>query len=105
MWRATENLLSNVFKYALEGSRVYIDMIDLGTEVKLIIKNISAYELNISPDELMERFKRGDESRNSQGSGLGLSIAKSLIELQQGSFKIEIDGDLFKAMILVNKAE
>jgi len=105
MWRATENLLSNVFKYALEGSRVYIDIIDLGTEVKLIIKNISAYELNISPDDLMERFKRGDESRNSQGSGLGLSIAKSLIELQQGSFKIEIDGDLFKAMILVNKAE
>ena len=105
MWRATENLLSNVFKYALEGSRVYIDILDLGTEVKLIIKNISAYELNISPDELMERFKRGDEARNSQGSGLGLSIAKSLIEIQKGSFNIEIDGDLFKAVILVNKAE
>jgi len=105
MWRATENLLSNVFKYALEGSRVYIDIIDLGTEVKLIIKNISAYELNISPDELMERFIRGDEARNSQGSGLGLSIAKSLIEIQKGSFDIEIDGDLFKAVILVNKAE
>jgi len=105
MWRATENLLSNVFKYALEGSRVYIDIIDLGTEVELIIKNISAYELNVTPDELMERFKRGDESRNSQGSGLGLSIAKSLIEIQKGSFKVEIDGDLFKAMIQVNKAE
>ena len=99
LWRAIENLLSNIFKYALEGSRVYIDIIDLGTEVTLIIKNISAYELNISSDELMERFKRGDESRSSQGSGLGLSIAKSLIEIQKGSFNIEVDGDLFKAII------
>ncbi|HZK84586.1 MAG TPA: HAMP domain-containing sensor histidine kinase [Desulfosporosinus sp.] len=105
MWRATENLLSNVFKYALEGSRVYLDIIDVGPKVKLIIKNISTYELNISPDELMERFKRGDDSRNSQGSGLGLSITKSLIEIQKGSFKVEIDGDLFKAIIEVNKAE
>lgn len=105
LWRAIENLLSNIFKYALEGSRVYIDIIDLGTEVKLIIKNISAYELNISSDELMERFKRGDESRSSQGSGLGLSIAKSLIEIQKGSFSIEIDGDLFKAVIQMGKAE
>jgi len=62
-------------------------------------KNISAYELNISSDELMERFKRGDESRSSQGSGLGLSVAKSLIEIQKGTFNIEIDGDLFKAII------
>ena len=103
LWRAVENLLSNIFKYALEGSRVYIDIIDLGTEVTLTIKNISAYELNISSDELMERFKRGDESRSSQGSGLGLSIAKSLIELQKGSFNIEIDGDLFKAIIQMTK--
>ncbi|HWQ41223.1 MAG TPA: sensor histidine kinase, partial [Desulfosporosinus sp.] len=77
----------------------YINIIELGTEVTLIIKNISAYELNISSDELMERFKRGDESRSSQGSGLGLSIAKSLIEIQKGRFNIEIDGDLFKAII------
>jgi len=103
LWRAIENLLSNIFKYALEGSRVYIDIIDLGTEVTLIIKNISAYELNISSDELMERFKRGDESRSSQGSGLGLSIAKSLIEIQKGSFNIDIDGDLFKAIIQMTK--
>ena len=102
-WRAVENLLSNVFKYALEGSRVYIDIIDAGSRVSLVIKNISAYELNISSDELMERFKRGDESRSSQGSGLGLSIAKSLLELQKGSFKIEIDGDLFKAVIQIPK--
>lgn len=99
LWRAIENLLSNIFKYALEGSRVYIDIIDSENEVILNIKNISAYELNISSAELMERFKRGDESRSSQGSGLGLSIAKSLIEIQKGRFNIEIDGDLFKAVI------
>jgi signal transduction histidine kinase len=103
LWRAIENLLSNIFKYALEGSRVYIDLIDSGTWVTIIIKNISAYELNISEDELMERFKRGDESRSSQGSGLGLSIAKSLIENQKGSFHLEIDGDLFKTIIKMNK--
>ncbi|KJS20361.1 MAG: histidine kinase [Clostridiaceae bacterium BRH_c20a] len=103
LWRAIENLLSNIFKYALKGSRVYINIEDLGTEVKLIIKNISAYELNISPDDLMERFTRGDESRSSQGSGLGLSIAKSLIEIQKGSFNIEIDGDLFKVIIRIPK--
>lgn len=102
-WRAVENLLSNIFKYALQGSRVYIDIEDLGNEVLLSIKNISAYELNISADELMERFKRGDESRSSQGSGLGLSIAKSLIDIQKGRFNIQVDGDLFKAMIYMPK--
>lgn len=103
LWRAIENLLSNIFKYALKGSRVYVDIEDLGNDVMLTIKNISAYELNISEDELMERFKRGDESRSSQGSGLGLSIAKSLIDSQKGSFHIEIDGDLFKAIIKMPK--
>lgn len=103
LWRAIENLLSNIFKYALKGSRVYVDIEDLGNEVMLTIKNISAYELNISADELMERFKRGDESRSSQGSGLGLSIAKSLIDSQKGSFHIGIDGDLFKAIIKMPK--
>lgn len=105
LWRAIENLFSNIFKYALEGSRVYVDLEELGDTVKLIIKNISAYELNISAAELMERFKRGDESRTSQGSGLGLSIVQSLIEIQKGSFGIEVDGDLFKATISLNKAE
>ncbi|PEJ58658.1 two-component sensor histidine kinase [Bacillus sp. AFS002410] len=103
LWRSVENLLSNIFKYALRGSRVYIDLEDLGNEILLTFKNISAYELNISADELMERFKRGDESRNSQGSGLGLSIAKSLIEIQNGQFSIQVDGDLFKAMIKIPK--
>ena len=102
-WRAVENLLSNIFKYALQGSRVYIDIEDLGNEVLLTFKNISAYELNISADELMERFKRGDEARSSQGSGLGLSIAKSLIDIQKGRFNIQVDGDLFKAMIYMPK--
>ncbi|MTI46221.1 sensor histidine kinase [Sporosalibacterium faouarense] len=103
IWRSIENLLSNIFKYALEKSRVYIDIKDLGNQVSLTIKNISAYELNISEDELMERFTRGDESRTSQGSGLGLSIAKSLIELQGGNFNIAIDGDLFKAIVILPK--
>jgi signal transduction histidine kinase len=103
MWRAIENLLSNIFKYALQASRIYIDIEDLGNEILLTFKNISAYELNISADELMERFKRGDESRSSQGSGLGLSIAKSLIEIQKGKFIIQVDGDLFKAMIYMPK--
>ncbi|WP_129689587.1 HAMP domain-containing sensor histidine kinase [Gottfriedia acidiceleris] len=103
LWRSVENLLSNIFKYALRGSRVYIDIEDIGNDILLTFKNISAYELNISADELMERFKRGDESRNSQGSGLGLSIAKSLIEIQKGQFSIQVDGDLFKVMIRMPK--
>ncbi len=96
-WRVIDNLLNNVVKYAQTGSRVYIEVKDLGNTFGFVIKNISAYELNIPEDELMERFKRGDESRNSEGSGLGLSIANSLIDLQRGSFRISIDGDLFKA--------
>jgi signal transduction histidine kinase len=103
LWRAIENLLSNIFKYALKGSRVYIDIEDKGNEILLTIKNISAYALNISAEELMERFKRGDESRSSQGSGLGLSIAKSLVDIQNGTFNIQVDGDLFKAMIYMPK--
>ncbi len=103
LWRAMENLLSNIFKYALQGSRVYINIEETENQVILVIKNISAYELNISSDELMERFKRGDEARSSQGSGLGLSITKNLIEIQKGSFHIEIDGDLFKVIINIPK--
>lgn len=101
LWRAVENLLSNIFKYAQEGSRVYIDIEDLDSKIKLTLKNISAFELNVSAAELMERFKRGDEARSSQGSGLGLSIASSLIEIQNGSFQVDIDGDLFKVTLLM----
>ncbi|MFJ7736870.1 histidine kinase dimerization/phospho-acceptor domain-containing protein [Lysinibacillus sp. NPDC097287] len=103
LWRSIENLFSNIFKYALPASRVYIDVEDLGNEIRVTFKNISAYELNISVDELMERFKRGDESRSSQGSGLGLSIAESLIHIQHGKFLVQVDGDLFKAMIYLPK--
>jgi signal transduction histidine kinase len=103
LWRSIENILSNIFKYALPQSRVYIQIEDAGHEILLTFKNISAYELNVSEEELMERFKRGDESRASQGSGLGLSIAKSLIDNQRGKFAIQIDGDLFKSMIYMPK--
>lgn len=103
LWRSIENLFSNIFKYAQPASRVYIDVEDLGNEILVTFKNISAYELNISVDELMERFKRGDESRSSQGSGLGLSIAESLIHIQLGRFLVQVDGDLFKSMIYLPK--
>lgn len=103
LWRSIENLFSNIFKYALPTSRVYIGVEDLGNEILVTFKNISAYELNISVDELMERFKRGDESRSSQGSGLGLSIAESLIHIQNGKFLVQVDGDLFKVMIYLPK--
>ena len=109
LWRVVENLLTNVLKYALEGSRVYIDLYEQGSSngkgpmVVLEIKNISKAPLNINADELMERFKRGDESRTTEGSGLGLAIAKDLIKLQDGWFEIKIDGDLFKAVVLLSK--
>lgn len=103
LWRSIENLFSNIFKYAQPASRVYIDVEDVENEIRVTFKNISAYELNISADELMERFTRGDESRASQGSGLGLSIAESLIHIQRGKFLVQVDGDLFKAMIYLPK--
>ncbi|MGL5694011.1 MAG: sensor histidine kinase, partial [Peptostreptococcaceae bacterium] len=99
MYRVLENLISNIIKYSLVGTRVYIDMKVEDSKVSLIMKNISSYELNFDPVEIMERFKRADESRNTEGSGLGLAIAKDLINLQEGNFKIEIDGDLFKSVV------
>lgn len=104
-WRVLDNLLGNVVKYAQTGSRVYIEVKEMEHTFAFVIKNISAVELNIPSDELMERFKRGDESRNSEGSGLGLNIANSLIALQHGSFRISIDGDLFKAEFELPKSE
>jgi signal transduction histidine kinase len=101
--RVMENLLSNIFKYTLKGSRVYIEISEDEDNVTINFKNISSTELNIPVNELMERFKRGDESRSSEGSGLGLAIAKSLMEVQEGSLELSIDGDLFKAEIRLNK--
>ncbi|NLZ39518.1 MAG: sensor histidine kinase [Firmicutes bacterium] len=95
MSRILENLFSNIKKYALPKTRVYLDLIAAAEKMRLIIKNISAEKLNISPEELMERFVRGDKSRHTEGSGLGLTIAKSLTELQGGEFKLDINGDLF----------
>ena len=100
LYRIIENLFSNITKYALEGSRVYIDILEKEKIVDISIKNISKDKLNISSDELMQRFVRGDKSRYTEGSGLGLSIAKSLTELQGGTFDIIIDGDLFKVHII-----
>lgn len=99
LYRVIENLFSNVTKYAMENSRVYIDMKQEKSKIEISIKNISKEKLNISSDELMQRFVRGDKSRYTEGSGLGLSIAKSLTELQGGKFDIYIDGDLFKVVI------
>jgi signal transduction histidine kinase len=99
MWRIAENLLSNVIKYSMPHSRVYIDM---GSDIaygSFTIKNISAFPLNISPEQLTERFVRGDQARSTEGSGLGLSIAQSLTVLQGGKFQIQIDGDLFKVSV------
>ncbi len=96
MYRVIENLFSNISKYALNSSRVYIDVNKTSMNVKISIKNISADRLNISAEELMQRFVRGDKSRTTEGSGLGLSISKSLTELQKGTFELQIDGDLFK---------
>lgn len=111
LYRVFENLLSNISKYALDGSRVYIDVSEApasGSEndrdrLLIEVKNISSSPLNISEEELMERFTRGDKSRTTEGSGLGLAIAKDLTSLMGGVFEITIDGDMFKASLLLDK--
>ena len=103
-WRVLSNLLSNIVKYALPGTRVYVDVLQLEEQVLISLKNISAEPLNISADELTERFVRGDTSRNTEGSGLGLNIAKSLMELQKGKLQLLVDGDLFKVTLVFPKA-
>jgi signal transduction histidine kinase len=116
LWRVVDNLLANVSKYAMPGSRVYVDIREhrsgraagagnaRGMTV-MEMKNISKAKLNIPADELMERFKRGDESRTTDGSGLGLAIAKDLVRLQGGQFEISIDGDLFKTVMTLEACE
>lgn len=104
LWRVMENLLGNISKYALERSRAYIDVDEADEMIRIEIKNISKEPLNISADELVERFKRGDESRNTEGSGLGLAIARDLTTLMGGEFGVTIDGDLFKITLYLKKA-
>ena len=101
--RVLDNIMSNINKYAMDNTRVYVD-VEVGLhQTKMTFKNVSKYPLNISSDELMERFVRGDSSRNPEGNGLGLSIAQSLTELMGGSLDLDIDGDLFKVTVTVNR--
>ena len=100
VWRVMSNLLSNAVKYALPGTRLYVDLAKVEGKVILSLKNISREELNVNADELLERFVRGDASRNTEGSGLGLNIAQSLMELQKGQLQILVDGDLFKVTLI-----
>ncbi len=97
--RIVENLFSNIRKYAMEGTRVYVEVADGADYGKIVFKNISKYAIDVSADELTQRFVRGDASRSGEGSGLGLSIAQNLCELQKGKFNVSIDGDLFKAIL------
>ncbi len=102
LWRVFDNLLNNIYKYAMNGTRVYIDLVFEAQKAVITFRNISELPINASAEELTERFVRGDRARNTEGSGLGLSIAKSLTELQNGSFEVSTDGDLFKAKITFN---
>ena len=104
-WRVLGNLLSNICKYALPGTRLYIDLTREADKVVISLKNISRQSLNVSADELLERFVRGDTSRNTEGSGLGLNIAKSLMELQKGQLLLTVDGDLFKVTLVFPGAD
>ena len=99
-WRVLSNLLSNAVKYALPGTRLYIDILESDGKVLISLKNISREQLNVRSEELMERFVRGDASRNTEGSGLGLNIAQSLMELQKGQLRLLVDGDLFKVTLI-----
>lgn len=105
LWRVFENLYNNAAKYSLKGTRVYVDISSDEEKARFTIKNVSEAKLNISPDELTERFVRGDTSRNTEGSGLGLSIASSLTKLMNAELKIEIDGDLYKANVIMDVVE
>ncbi|SHH99261.1 Histidine kinase-, DNA gyrase B-, and HSP90-like ATPase [Clostridium collagenovorans DSM 3089] len=102
-FRVFENLIINITKYAMKGTRVYIDIQDTDNEVVIVLKNMADVEIDFNVDDIVERFARGDRSRNTEGSGLGLAISKSFVELQGGSFNIEVDGDLFKVIMVFNK--
>ena len=99
IYRVFDNLMNNICKYALPNTRVYLVLEKKDDKAIISFKNISATELDMSANDLMERFVRGDKSRNTEGSGLGLSIAESLTNLQNGTFNIQLDGDLFKVIL------
>ena len=99
LWRVFDNLMSNICKYAQPGTRVYINLEQVKQDIVITFRNISRYQLNITSEELMERFVRGDSSRNTEGNGLGLSIAQSLTTLMNGTMRLEVDGDLFKVIL------
>ena len=99
MWRVIENLFNNVCKYSMENTRVFVDLSVAENRVNLSIKNTSRRQMDIQADDLTERFIRGDSSRSTEGSGLGLSIAKSLTQAQGGTFEIQLEGDLFKVYL------
>jgi len=104
LWRVIENILTNIKKYAMPHTRVYADIHEEENDYRLTVKNISENQLNISAEELMQRFTRGDDSRSTEGSGLGLAIAQDLARVMNGSFQISIDGDLFTAAVRMPKA-
>ncbi|TFB18536.1 GHKL domain-containing protein [Filobacillus milosensis] len=104
IWRVFDNLIENILKYSLKETRAYIQITQEANVVSITFKNISEYELSENFDELVERFKRGDESRHTDGSGLGLAISKSIIDLHEGEFDIDVDGDLFKVTIKLNSS-
>lgn len=104
LWRVFDNLIGNILKYALMNTRVYISIVDDSEQVIISFKNITKYELSENIDELFERFKRGDASRQTEGSGLGLAIAKSIVDLHDGQLNIEVDGDLFKVTVRLEKS-
>ncbi len=99
LWRIFDNLMNNICKYAQPLTRAYVNIEKPDESGRIVFRNISKYALNISSEELTERFVRGDSSRNTEGSGLGLSITKSLTELMNGTFELVIDGDLFKVIV------
>ncbi|MCR4930531.1 MAG: GHKL domain-containing protein, partial [Lachnospiraceae bacterium] len=103
LWRVFDNLLQNIYKYAHPDTRVFLSTNEKGEKVEIIFRNTSDEIISVSADELTERFTRGDESRHKEGNGLGLAIAKSMIDLQGGEFNISVDGDLFKVTLLLNK--
>lgn len=100
-WRVLDNLIVNSVKYALDGTRVYVTLREVGNEAEFIVKNITKYEIGENVEELFERFKRADTSRHTDGSGLGLAIAQSIVDLHGGRMKIDVDGDLFKVTVTV----